>query len=79
MRESEDAMTRRKVWYLESYVDETGGEHVRRLPGVRFGRARFGRVRVMWRDVLGRVVWGKIRPASLRSRAAHDEVDDNVD
>lgn len=76
MRHDDTATTRRKIWYLETYTDDAGGEHVRRLPGVRFGKASFGRVRVMYRDVLGRIVWAKRRPYTLRARTT--EID-NVD
>lgn len=59
---------KRKVWFNEPYLGADGVEHVRRLPGVRFGTSHFGRVRVLYRGHDGRVTWRKIKPGALRAR-----------
>jgi hypothetical protein len=59
---------RRRVYVLNTYYDEAGGEHIRRLPGVRLGKAGFGRVKVIYRQADGEVVCRKLRPAVLRAR-----------
>lgn len=59
---------RRKVWFLEHYVDETGGEHTRKLPGVRCNKSSFGRVRIIYRGIDGRVYSARVRPHNLRKR-----------
>lgn len=56
------------MWFLEHYLDDAGGEHTRRLPGVRLNKSSFGRVRCIFRGADGNVYSARIRPSNLRNR-----------
>lgn len=59
---------RRKVWFLEHYLDDAGGEHTRKLPGVVLNKSSFGRVRVLYRALDGCVYSSRVRTPNLRKR-----------